>query len=449
MITVLVLATGCGGSPGVSADVVARVDRYELGVERLAELLAANKRIRLRPEVARAVTGLWVDYTIFADQLLQGDSLTDSLRVVAAMWPEIQQELADRYHAQLVADRVRLDSARIDSAYAAGDLRLIQHVLVRVEPSAAPAVRAAARRRAEQMVTRLRAGRLAWAAAVQASDDVDSRSRDGSVGVIGRGEKVVAFETAAFALGPGDMTGVVETSFGYHVLRRPPLADVRAEFVEGVESRLEEAFDDAFLAEMPTRWDVRVRDNIGPTVRALTRDPMRAKASNELLGTYRGGRLRMSDLARWIQAAPVEVQRQLDNASDSVITRIVATAMRDRALVQEARDAGVRITPESHQAMADALRRSLSDLAALLGFSGDSLAVLRGMTDADRDAVVITRIVDYLAAVAARQKPMQAVPPFLADAIRDEARWAISEPGVERALARAREIRGGVDEAGS
>lgn len=443
-----VALSGCGDVLTPRVEVAARAGEYELGVDRLAELLAVSKHASLRPEVARAVTALWVDYAIFADHLLRGDSLTDSLRVAAAMWPVAQQELADRYHAQLVADSVRLDSAQVDSVYAAGDLRLIQHVLVRVEPTAEPAVRDAARRRAEQLVARLRAGRFDWSAAVETSDDADSRTRNGSVGVIARGEQVVPLELAAFDLGPGAMTGVVVTSYGYHVLRRPHLADVRAEFVEGVEERLEEAFDEAFLAELPVRWDIRVRENIGPTVRELSRDPMRAKTSRKLLGTFRGGRLRMADLARWLQGAPAEA-RGLEDASDSLITQLVATAMRDRALVQEARDAGVRIAPESHQAMADQIRRNVSALATLLGLSEDSLVTLRSMTRRERLERVTARIVEYLAAVAARRQPMQAVPPFLADALRDEARWMISQPGVDRALELARQLRRGVEATGS
>jgi hypothetical protein len=235
---------------------------------------------------------------------------------------------------------------------------------------------------------------------------------------------------------------VVESSFGYHILLRPRLAEVRGEFVEGVEWRLEDAFDQAFLAELPARWGIRVREGIAPTIREFGQDPLRAKKSRTLVGTYRGGQLRMADLAQWIQAFPPDARRQLNAASDSQIAEFVVTVMRNEALVREARRAGVQLTPEWYRAKTEELRRTLSQLAAQLGLSADSLAVLRSQAEPQRRDAVTARIVDYLAAVAAGRTPIQAVPPFLADAIRDESRWVISRSAVELALGHARQLRG-------
>jgi hypothetical protein len=77
-----------------------------------------------------------VDYVILADRLASGDSLLDSATVVAAMWAEIQQEIADRYHDRLIARTTGLDSAQVDSAYAVGRHRLIKHILFGVSPRA-------------------------------------------------------------------------------------------------------------------------------------------------------------------------------------------------------------------------------------------------------------------------------------------------------------------------
>lgn len=442
---VAVALSGCADAFTSRVDVVARAGDYELGVDQLAELLATGKGLRLQREVAEGISVMWVDYTILADRLLAGDSLLDSGYVDAAMWAEIQQEIADRYHEQLVERLVQLDSAQLDSVYAAGEYRLIRQILFAVGPNVSPDVRTAKQRLARDIQMKLVTGALTWAQAAEANEDPGARDSLGSVGVMARGEMVPPFENAAYTLAPGAFSPVTESSFGFHILWRPALADVKDEFRDGIEERREREFDDSFLAEVPERWKIDVRRGIGPAVREVGADAMRAKSSGKVLGSYRGGRFRVSDLARWIQAMPLQIRQQIGGATDSQAVQLVGSLMRNEALVQEARDSGVTLDTEFRGDITDQLRRQLALMSALLGMPLDTLDALRALPAQARHDTVTVRVLAYLQSLAESKVRLQTVPPFLADTLRAETPWEIVPAGVERVLERARQMRLSLD----
>jgi parvulin-like peptidyl-prolyl isomerase len=67
--------------------------------------------------------------------------------------------------------------------------------------------------------TRLDAGED-FAALARAHSDCPSGKQGGDLGMFGRGQMVPAFEQAAFGLPVGQVSGVVETDFGYHIIQR-------------------------------------------------------------------------------------------------------------------------------------------------------------------------------------------------------------------------------------
>ena len=115
-----------------------------------------------------------------------------------------------------------------------------RHILVKVANDAGEPAKTAARKKAEDLLAKVRAGGDFAALARKNSDDPGSAAKGGDLGFFGRGTMTPAFESAAFALESGKVSDVVETPFGFHIIRtdehKPggvkPLDAVRDEIVQ-------------------------------------------------------------------------------------------------------------------------------------------------------------------------------------------------------------------------
>jgi foldase protein PrsA len=96
----------------------------------------------------------------------------------------------------------------------------LRHILIKVDPKAPPADREKARQKAEDVLKRAKAGEDFGKLAAQYSDDLGSKTRGGDLGPVAKGQTVPQFEAAAFALKkPNDLSPVVESPFGFHVIQ--------------------------------------------------------------------------------------------------------------------------------------------------------------------------------------------------------------------------------------
>lgn len=92
-----------------------------------------------------------------------------------------------------------------------------EQVILAAEPS--DSARAAARAEAEQVLRELAEGTEFEVLARRYSDDPGSRESGGDLGWFRQGRMVPEFENAVYALRPGQTSSIVETDFGYHIIR--------------------------------------------------------------------------------------------------------------------------------------------------------------------------------------------------------------------------------------
>lgn len=127
----------------------------------------------------------------------------------------------------VLAEQVKVDEAAARQYYEANPARFQEpeqrrasHILIKADASMDAQARQAARARAEQLLQEVRAnpGRFA-ALAKQHSQDPVSAERGGDLGAFTREMMVKPFADAVFAMQPGEIRGLVETEFGYHIIR--------------------------------------------------------------------------------------------------------------------------------------------------------------------------------------------------------------------------------------
>jgi peptidyl-prolyl cis-trans isomerase C len=92
------------------------------------------------------------------------------------------------------------------------------HILVKVDEGASAEIKTQARTKAEGLLTKLKGGADFADVAKEHSDD-GSAQQGGDLGYFTKGQMVPEFETAAFGLADGQVSGVVESPFGFHIIK--------------------------------------------------------------------------------------------------------------------------------------------------------------------------------------------------------------------------------------
>ena len=353
------------------------------------------------------------------------------------MWTDANQWLVDEYHEKLAADRVDVNETTIDSAYAAGDHRLIHHILIRTTPDMSPPQRTAALEKAAGIRDRLAAGG-SWDDENDANEDPVARRAGGSLGVIERNQMVAPFEETAYRLAPGELSDVVETQYGYHVIRRPALDEVRGAFAEEITDILTVRMDSVVLQEIADRWKVRVREDAPSLMREAAAAPLRVFQSPRVLGSHRGGDFTTAHLMRWLQAMPGVVFQNVPSASDEQLTELLYSLIRNEALVREAGEQGMTIPSDSLQVLEDRLREEIELVRSVVGLD----SAMAGLSDPNaRLAAADVAIRDYFRGVAASSVRAVVVPSFLAYELRETMEWHIAQPVIDETLERIVRLR--------
>ena len=129
-----------------------------------------------------------------------------------------------------------------------------RHILVTVPAKAEDNVKQEARKRAETVLERIRSGEDFAKLATELSDDTGSKEKGGDVGFFQRGKMVKPFEDAAFSMKKGEVSGLVETKFGFHIIRVEDRNDARLKPFDEVKEEIRATLTKLFEQEKTTEY---------------------------------------------------------------------------------------------------------------------------------------------------------------------------------------------------
>jgi len=144
-------------------------------------------------------------------------------------------------------DDLRKYYAENEARYSSPEERRASHILIKAEKGASGDERAKAKAKAEALLAELKKPQAVFAdIARKNSDDPGSAQKGGDLDFFARGAMVKPFEDAAFALKPGETSGLVESDFGYHIIKlttvrgggKRSFDTVRAEIEDEVKKQL-------------------------------------------------------------------------------------------------------------------------------------------------------------------------------------------------------------------
>ncbi len=136
----------------------------------------------------------------------------------------------------------------------------VQAITIGVDPSSRPTAWTAAKARAAEVRRRLEAGAAFEAMAREYSTD-PSRETGGDMGFFHRGSLADDFERATRDLGIGEVSPVVRTIYGYHLVRVTEVRPSRQKTFAEVGAELEQDLTEKRCAERGEAWLAGLRAN--------------------------------------------------------------------------------------------------------------------------------------------------------------------------------------------
>jgi hypothetical protein len=430
--------------PASDEILVARAADRSLSVDAVVQLLGPRADLPNEVEVVRAVADLWIDYTLFAKALADDPSLSQ-LDFEPLVGPELEQQAILQLRDAAVEADTAITEAELRDLFAReapGVTARASHILLTVPERATAEQRDSVRAQAERLRERVLDGEDLGALARNFSQDRGSARNGGSLGSFGRGQLVRPLDEAIFALDTGEVGPVVESPYGYHVVRldelsAPAFDSIAADFRLAIQGRRFQVAESIFITELQDAAEPVVEETAAELVREVAADPLvglAGRTASRVVARYRGGNITLEEVRDFMQTRAPEYLAQVQQAPDEVLEEQVVLSMIQRELlVEEAYERGFEPTAAARDSLTDIARGNFVETGRQLGLAGLTVG-----DPPDGISRAVTALLGGIVSGAREVVPLGAISVI----VRDEYRHGIEPVGVDATVARIGEIRG-------
>lgn len=428
-------------------DWVARAGNAELSVTKLANLLGKS-RAPVRKDIGKSIANVWVDYQLLGIAAAHNDSLSDPKMIDEAMWPAIANLKARKWYDVVSKGWGVEDTAAAQRQWESGQVLAADHILLLTQ-NMNDAQKAVVRKKIDAIRAKVTPANFAATATANSQDQVSAK-QGGSLGIFPKGAMVPDFEKALVALKPGQISPVITTQYGYHIIRRPTYDQIKSQLLLASKGRSVAVAESTYLAKLEANGKIEVKKDAATTVRALGNDPDAYRRDNTVLATSTAGKFTTSRLVGWLETLPPQarVLDQIKQSPDSLLLQLVRNFVKNELVLKQADSAKVQVDPaemaQLHASFTNAVRSAWTQLGVAPTSLADS-----AKSEGDREKLAAKRVDDYFTRMVQEQAPFVPVPTPLSNILREKFKYSFNDPGFDRVVQEAAKIRSSADSARS
>ena len=363
-----ILVAGACSDSEPDPNVVARAGSIELSVDEVVDLLVDEESLPVDAGLVEAVAQLWIDYTLLA-QAAAEDSTLRRLDFGPMVQASLDQDRLIALRDSAIPVDTSVTDAEVAARYESSDATVryrARHLMLQYPLQATAAQRDSVRSRLGELRAQIVGGASFEDLARRFSQDRGSASNGGDLGYFSAGDMVRPFEDALNGLEPGQVSEVVETPMGLHLIRledreRPPLEEMAGQLRDQLRQERAQQAESLFVAGVEERAGVlSVVEDAPIVVRDLAANPsvrLSGRAARRPLVEWASGALTAQRVLELLRLETLEFQQQVVGSPDEPIEGFLIALARRELLVAEARNAGL----EPPTARTDSLTAALSE----------------------------------------------------------------------------------------